>query len=117
MPTVATDDLLNALRDEVKAQAANGLVGTDDAAPTESDASLSSQVHSEALDEERDGATGEVTLNWRLDTSEGNGNTLNEAGVEDSSGNLLARLTHAGIDKTSDFELDINLQVTVQNPA
>lgn len=112
---VNTDDRLDAIRDDEKTRVANILFGTDDAAPTLNDSGLGNEVASKAASNE-DGATGEFTSHAKLTTAEANGNTIQEVGEEESDGTLLARIVHAGIDKTSSFELEARLTKTYQNP-
>ncbi|MCK5159943.1 MAG: hypothetical protein KAQ99_00060, partial [Candidatus Aureabacteria bacterium] len=60
------------------------------------------------------GSDGIATYEMQLLTSEGNGNTLTEVGIFNaaSSGDMLNRITHTGVPKTSDVELKYELEVT-----
>lgn len=106
---------LDAIRDFLKGEIANILIGTDGTAASKTDSSLGNQVASKSSTN-TEGGTGEVTYKATLGTSENNGDTLREVGVENGSGEFQARIVHADLDKTSDLEVEYRLTETTVNP-
>ncbi|NEU57109.1 hypothetical protein [Halorussus sp. MSC15.2] len=108
----------DAIRDFVQSEVAEMGVGTGTTDPTKTNSSLESEVTRKSVSK-ADGATGETVFKITLSTSDANyadvGAELTEVGTFDADGNLQARLTHSGIRKTSDFEVEYRLSETVVN--
>lgn len=108
MPGAVTNPGLNALRERIQADVAELAVGTGTSEPKKTDSALESEVIRKSVTGTDDG-TGETTFVIRLTTSEANGNDLTEVGTFESDDTLQARITHAAIQKTSDFEVEYRL--------
>jgi hypothetical protein len=89
--------------------------GTGTAAETGSDTSLASKVAERDIDSTADRGTGLTDVKMRIPTGEANGNTITEFGDENAANELLTRITFEGIDKSSDFALDSNLQLKIRS--
>lgn len=108
----------DAIRDFIQSEVAEIGVGTGTTDPTKTNSSLENEVARKSV-AEADAGTGETVFEFTLSTSDANyadvGAELSELGTFDADGDLQARLTHSGIRKTSDFEVEYRLTETVVN--
>ncbi|WP_135851306.1 hypothetical protein [Halorussus salinus] len=110
----------DAIRDFIQSEVAEIGVGTGTTDPTKTNSSLENEVESARKSvAEADAGTGETVFEITLSTSDANyddvGAELTEVGTFDADGDLQARITHSGIRKTSDFEVEYRLSETVVN--
>jgi hypothetical protein len=114
-----TDAGLNLVRNWLAGDSVNApshcAVGTDDTAPAAGDTTLGAEVHRNALGTEQKGTTGKTTLKMTLLSTQANGSALKEVGILNAaaSGDLVNRLTHTTINKTSSFEVRYQVEFTV----
>lgn len=105
----------NKIRDLLKTDIAEMAVGTDDTNPSQTDSSLGAEVFRDSITNEEDG-TGRVAYVLRLGTGDANGETLQEAGVIDSDGDLNTRHTFADTPKQAGQEVEFRIIEQIQNP-
>jgi len=101
---VVVNDGRDEIRNKLKEIISQMKVGTDGTTPSKTDTALGNAVYTDSTSES-DGGIGVAEFSIRLGSGDGNGNTLKEVGTFDSTGTLITRSTHAGIDKDSGFEL------------
>lgn len=118
MPGTVTNAGLDAIRDFLQSEVTEMGVGTDDSNLSKTNSALESEVTRKSV-AKADGGTGEAVFTIQLSTSDANyadtGSELKEVGVFDADGDLQARLTHSGIRKTDDFEVEYRLTEQVVN--
>ncbi len=109
MPGAVTNAGLDAIRERIQSDVAELAVGTGTSEPKKTDTTgdLSEVIRKSAATS--DDGTGEAVFVVRLTTSEANGLDLTEVGAVESDDTLQARVTHAAIQKTSDFEVEYRL--------
>lgn len=93
-------------------------VGTDNTAPAVGDTDLGAEVWRIEINRRVKGGSGiRALLQGLLDTGEANGNTLVEAGLFNSTlvggGELISRVTHNSIAKTSSIQLTYKWEYTI----
>ena len=109
---------LNLLRNWMYGDSVNPLshigIGTGTSTPQVTETDLVTSILRKAFTSQVKGSDGIATYEMTLLTSEGNGNTLAEVGIFNavSSGDMLNRITHIGIDKTSDIELKYEIEIS-----
>lgn len=103
------------IRDFLKSEADKIAVGTDETAVSQTDSSLGSQVYSESCTSENED-TGTVRHTVTLNLSEANTNTLEEAGIIDTDGDLTTRHVFAAIEKNDSTEIEIIIREKNINP-
>jgi hypothetical protein len=94
----------------------HGAVGTGTNAPAAGDTTLQTEVLRKALTVTTNPSTGKAHLEFIVDYSEANGNTLTEVGIFNaaSSGTMLLRkLFASGIPKTSDKKITVVVETTI----
>lgn len=89
--------------------------GTDTTNSTVGDSSLGNKVHEDAINSFVDRSTGKTDIIERIGSGEVNGNDIAEIGYENSSNELLARITIEPLSKTSDFALETNYGLIAEN--
>jgi hypothetical protein len=113
MPTKElTNDGRNAIRDFLQGEVSEIGIGTDGTEASKTDTALGNQIIAKSSTNE-DAGTGQSEFNARLLSSEANGEALRELGLK--TPDLWARLVFAEINKTSDFEVEFEVQAEVQN--
>ena len=111
---------LNLLRNWMYGDSVNALshigIGTGISTPQATETDLVASVLRKAFTAQIKGTDGIATYEMTLLTSEGNGNTLTEVGIFNavSSGDMLNRITHTGVPKTSDVELKYEIELTAK---
>ena len=109
---------LNLIRNWMYGDSVNALshigVGTGITTPQATDTALEASVIRKAFSTQTKGSDGIATYEMQLLTSEGNGNTLTEVGIFNSAsvGDMLNRITHTGVPKTSATELKYEIEIT-----
>lgn len=109
---------LNLLRNWIYGDSVNAIthmgVGTGTAAPQATDTTLEAEVLRKTFSTKAKGSDGVANYEMELLTTEGNGNDLTEVGILNAAaaGDLLNRITHAAIPKTSSFELKYEIEIT-----
>ena len=96
----------NEIRDAIDSALSQGQMGTDTTAASPADTGLGSAVASTLQSLTTTKTDKQITVNYELNSTTGNGNTLTEYENRTSSGNLN-RVTFAGIAKTSDLEVNV----------
>lgn len=93
-------------------------VGTGGAVPQATDTTLQTETVRKAFGAQSKGADGIALYQITLTTAEGNGTTITEVGILNAAsvGDLLNRILHTGIEKTSAFELKYEIEITVRRP-
>ena len=110
----------NALRDKAQNDIDEAAVGTDGSSESVNDTSIGSEVisysESGGLSESDDGDGGSL-WEFTVSLSEANGNELKEVVLRASgTATLWVRITHAGVLKENDFELDYEITTSYDNP-
>lgn len=117
---VLTSTLLAQIRSDVKddleAVLTYGAVGTDDTTEDPSDTALGGEVFRDAVDDVDKSVADAITVSLVVDTSEANGNDINEAGLFDdpSAGDMGMRATLNEITKTSDITLFLDTTIEIE---
>jgi hypothetical protein len=90
-------------------------VGTGTTAETASDTALETEVFRDSLTQYATVDTGEWQYKYYLSSDDGNGNTISEASLFDASsgGNMQARVTFTGDDKTASEAWTFNWTFTL----
>lgn len=93
-------------------------IGTDDTAPAAGDTTLGTEVYRKIITRRRIPAAPnnyKIYFQLYLTTSEGNGNTLVEAGIfnRSSGGTMLSHVTHDAIVKTAAVSVMYTWEITV----
>jgi hypothetical protein len=115
---VLTTNLLNDIRDDEKARIGevftHGAIGTDNTPASSSDTALYNEVFRDSIDDFDSSATGTAVVELRVLTNEANGNTIQEVGWFNASsgGTMWARNVINAINKTSDIQLFLSIQIT-----
>lgn len=115
---VFVNDARNDLRDRMESEVSEAAVGTDGESASESDTSIGDEIESYAEDDDdleisNDGDGGSL-YEFTVSLSEANDETLREV-VLRSSTDLWVRITHAGVEKENDFELDYEISTSFDN--
>lgn len=104
---------LNSARDRLIGQFDQMKVGTGTTAPSEADVDLAVPLLTKAATQAA-AATGEVVSTMRLNSGEGNGSTITEAG-DLRAGTLQNRHVFAGIAKTAAIQVEFRLKTKFRN--
>lgn len=110
----------NALRDKAQSDINEAAVGTDGTSESVNDTSIGNEVLSKnesggGLSESNDGDGGAI-WEFTVTLSEANGNELKEVVLRDTgTATLWVRITHSGISKQNDFELDYQISSSYDN--
>lgn len=118
---VHTNGARNALRDKAQSDIDEAAVGTDGTSESVNDTSIGNEVLSKTesgggLSESNDGDGGSL-WEFTVSLSEANGNELKEVVLRASgTATLWVRITHQGILKENDFELDYEISSSYDNP-
>lgn len=118
---VHTNGARNALRDKAQSDIDEAAVGTDGTSESVNDTSIGTEVLSKTesgggLSESNDGDGGSL-WEFTVSLSEANGNELKEVVLRASgTATLWVRITHSGILKENDFELDYEISSSYDNP-
>jgi len=118
---VHTNGARNALRDKAQSDIDEAAVGTDGSSESVTDTSIGTEVLSKSesgggLTESDDGDGGSL-WSFTLTLSEANGNELKEVVLRSSgTATLWVRITHAGVLKENDFELEYEIKTSYDNP-
>ena len=91
-------------------------VGTDNTTANKDDTALLAEITRKKITSTISD-TSTITFSVILNSSEGNGNSLKEAGLLNAatSGDLFSRFTHAAITKTNSYELEYAFTIQVAN--
>jgi hypothetical protein len=102
------------LRGESTLELSHFAVGTGTAAAAATDTALGAEVHRDLITQTTV-ADGQLTERFYLPSTAANGSTLTEAGLftAASGGTLYARVTHAGIAKTSSIAVSYDWVITI----
>jgi len=111
----------NALRDKAQSDIDEAAVGTDGTSESVSDTSIGTEVLQKTESggglSETDNGDGGSKWTFTVSLSEANGNDLKEVVLRASgTATLWVRITHSGILKENDFELDYELTSSYDNP-
>ena len=92
-------------------------IGTGTTGETANDTALEAEVLRKVFDSTSKPSSKTVQFQINVDVGEANGNALSETGLLNaaSGGILTNRITHAAINKTSDFELRYQHVLTVED--
>lgn len=109
----------NALRDKMQADVNEAAVGTDGTTASETDTAIGMEVYSDneagGVVQSNDG-NGGSKWEFTIGLSNANTNTLREVVLRDSGTTTLwVRITHAGILKENNFELDYTISTSFDN--
>lgn len=115
---VFVNNARNDLRDRMESEVNEAAVGTDGTSASETDTSIGNEVVSKSegddeLDISNDGDGGSL-YEFTVTLSEANGETLREVVLRSGTG-LWVRMTHAGVEKENDFELDYEISTSFDN--
>ncbi|KKL96579.1 hypothetical protein LCGC14_1843080 [marine sediment metagenome] len=101
---------------EIVTEFTHGAIGTNNTTPTAGDTTLGTEVFRDTADAVDNPGTGIVTASLRVLSTEANGNSIAEYGWLDaaSGGNLWTRNVITAINKTSDIQLYLDTQITIQ---
>jgi hypothetical protein len=119
-----TNDALTAVREHLQSRVSHVGVGTDDSELAATNTGLGGFVTSEPTTEENDTALGTAEFRTTLPSaSEANGADLTEVGLFDGDPDpdagveetMFTRITHSQLPKSSEFEVEYRVKVTVQN--
>ena len=108
---------LELLRDWLAGDAVNDpthmAVGTGTSNPVVTETTLVVETVRKTFSAKTKQGDEKITYELTLTTVEGNGTTLAEVGIFNAAsvGDMLNRLTYTGVDKTSAFELKIEIEV------
>jgi len=102
----------------MESEVSEAAVGTDGTAASETDTSIGTEVASYTdgagtLSTSNDGDGGSL-YEFTVTLSEANGSTLREVVLRSGTG-LWVRITHAGVDKENNFELDYEISTSFDN--
>jgi hypothetical protein len=109
----------NALRDKAQSDIDEAAVGTDGSSESVTDTSIGNEILSKSegngLTESDDGDGGSL-WEFTVSLSEANGNELKEVVLRASgTATLWVRITHSGVLKENDFELDYEISTSYDN--
>ena len=104
----------NAIRDLMNTAKDYGEMGTGTTAPTPGDTGLVSAVSATQAALTSSTADKTLILDYTLNSTTGNGNTLTEFQNTISSGTNLNRVTFAGIQKTSSIEVEVSTTIFIE---
>lgn len=109
------NDLKSNMKTRIDTDITHAAVGDDDTAPTAADTVLGNETFRDAIDDVDTSAANTVTASLRILTTENNGNDVKEFGTFDdaSAGTMWTRNTMTTIAKTSDIQLFLDAQVTI----
>lgn len=118
---VHTNGARNALREKAQTDIDEAAVGTDGTSESVSDTSIGTEVLAKTESggglSESDNGNGGSKWTFTISLSESNGNELKEVVLRSSSNaTLWVRITHSGILKENDFELDYEITTQYDNP-
>ena len=117
---VFSNDARNALRDKAQSDINEAAVGTDGTSATKTDSSIGTEVLSKSESggglSENDNGDGGSVWEFTVSLSEANGNTLREVVLRDAANSVMyLRITHGGVPKENDFELDYQIKTSFDN--
>ena len=106
----------DAIATDMDAAFTHGSAGTDNTTPTAGDTTLGTEVFRDTIDSFSNPGTGVVTASLRILSTESNGSVIAEYGWFNaaSGGSLWTRNVITSITKTSDIQIYLDTEITIE---